>query len=134
MSSQGDDEIGYGKPPVHSRFVKGRSGNPKGRPKGSRNFKTELLAEFEEKIPIREGNRVGRVSKGRALIKTMMAKGLKGDARAAEVLVKWLRDREDPASDVDEALSVDDQALLTGIEARLIARNPPVSKKSGADE
>ena len=39
-----DHDAGYGKPPRHSRFKKGQSGNPKGRPRGSRNFSTDLKA------------------------------------------------------------------------------------------
>ena len=37
-----DYEVGRGKPPVSSRFRKGESGNPKGCPKGTRNFKTDV--------------------------------------------------------------------------------------------
>src|SRR5580704_7516686 len=116
MSKQSDDKVGYGRPPTHTRFVKGRSGNPKGRPKGTKNFQTDLSAEFEETIPIREGSRVRRISKQRALIKTVMSKALKGDTRAAEVLVRWHAiDRADPATENDEALSADNKELLAGI-------------------
>lgn len=48
-------EVGYRKPPRHTRFRKGQSGNPKGRPKGAKNLKTELEEELQEKIVVREG-------------------------------------------------------------------------------
>ena len=47
-----DHDAGYGKPPRHSRFKKGQSGNPKGRPRGSRNFSTDVKATLEEPIRV----------------------------------------------------------------------------------
>ena len=80
-------EVGYGKPPKNTRFKPGRSGNPKGRPKGRKNFQTELLEELHESIAVREGGRRRIVSKQRAMLKTLTAKALQGDARAAALIV-----------------------------------------------
>ena len=46
----GDYEVGYGKPPRHSRFVKGQSGNPRGRPAGAKNFTTLLEEALNEPV------------------------------------------------------------------------------------
>src|SRR5262249_42455656 len=72
-------KIGYGKPPKGTQFKKGTSGNPKGRPKGSLNLSTDLAAELSEQITLREGGRSRRVSKQRALIKSLLSKALQGD-------------------------------------------------------
>ena len=45
-----DDGVGYSKPPRHSRFVKGRSGNPQGRPPGAKNLKTLLNKALNELV------------------------------------------------------------------------------------
>ena len=79
-------EVGYGKPPTHTRFEKGRSGNPRGRPKGARNLETDLAEELGERIRIREDGRDRRVSKQRAMIKALVARAMKGDTRAATAL------------------------------------------------
>lgn len=85
-----DYQVGYGRPPIESRFRKGQSGNPKGRPRGSKNLKTDLREELQQKILVREGDRSIRISKQRALVKTLMAKTLKGDGRAAAILINLI--------------------------------------------
>jgi hypothetical protein len=59
--------VGYGKPPRTTRFQRGRSGNPQGRPKDTRKLATDLAAELGERITVREEGRSRRISKQRAL-------------------------------------------------------------------
>jgi hypothetical protein len=80
-------KVGYRRPPKATQFKRGESGNSKGRPKGSRNLATDLAAELGEPITVREDGRHCRVSKQRALIKSLMAKSLQGDVRAAAALL-----------------------------------------------
>ena len=73
-------EIGYGKPPKHTRFKPGQSGHPSGRPRGQRNFRTAVREALKEKITIREGDRTRTVSKMDAIIQVTFNNALKGDA------------------------------------------------------
>ena len=50
-------EVGYGKPPKDTQFQKGVSGNPRGRPKKSRDFDHELIRESESFMTINENGR-----------------------------------------------------------------------------
>lgn len=106
-----DHKVGYRKPPETSRFKKGRSGNPKGRPKGSLNLATDLTAELGERITVREDGKPRRVSKQRALIKSLLAKALQGDVRAASALLA-LRVRESGEALEGQSQEVDDRELL----------------------
>jgi hypothetical protein len=56
-------KVGFGKPPKAGQFKKGKSGNPRGRPRGSCNLATDLNAELSEQITVREDGRSKRVSK-----------------------------------------------------------------------
>jgi Family of unknown function (DUF5681) len=80
-------KIGYGKPPKATQFKRGVSGNPRGRPKGSLNLATDLAAELGEMITVQEDGQRRRVSKQRALIKTLMKNALKGEVRSSAALL-----------------------------------------------
>jgi hypothetical protein len=107
----GDDDVGYRRPPKATRFKPGQSGNPKGRPKGSANLATDLAAELNEQITVREGGQARRLTKQRALIKSLMAKALQGDVRATTALLA-LYARSIPESPENESAVVGEDELL----------------------
>ena len=81
--------VGYKRPPKDRQFHRGQSGNLNGRPKGVRNFKTDLREELSESISIRERGRDISISKQRALIKRLVASAIEGDARAIATLMSF---------------------------------------------
>jgi hypothetical protein len=90
MASEDEDSsVGYKHPPKHTRFKRGQSGNPKGRPKHVRNLKTEFLEELGEVIRVREGDRELKISKQRAFVKALVSAAIKGDMRATSALVSF---------------------------------------------
>ena len=100
-------DVGYRKPPETTRFKPGKSGNPRGRPKGSANLATDLSAELGEQITVREGGQARRISKQRALIKSLMAKALQGDVRATSaVLGLYAHQNEGQPIEDDELLII----------------------------
>ena len=123
MSEQEEEKVGYRKPPAKTRFKPGQSGNLNGRPKGSVNLKTDLRSELSEKIRIREGERSLKVSTQRAVLKALVAKALKGDARAANVVLTLVGKLFEPEAVAERvpALTADDQAILERFLARRLA-------------
>ncbi len=79
--------IGRGKPPVMHQYQPGQSGNPAGRPKSSKNFKTDFLEEIETKVEITEGGKKQEVTKQRALIIRLINMALSGNLKAAEKVI-----------------------------------------------
>ena len=64
-SSDGTYSVGYGRPPEETRFKPGQSGNPKGRPKGSKNLRTLFAEELRRSVTLKENGKTRRVPKPR---------------------------------------------------------------------
>ena len=82
----GDYAVGYGKPPRQGGFQKGRSGNPRGRPKGSKNFATLLTEALDEKVQVTEDGKRRRVTKRELVVKQLVNKSAAADLRAIKQL------------------------------------------------
>jgi hypothetical protein len=85
------DSGGYRQPPADTRFKKGQSGNPSGRPKKVSSFKADLAAELQEKLVLVENGKQRRVSKQKAFAKTLIAAAIKKDIRAVNALLACMR-------------------------------------------
>jgi hypothetical protein len=81
-------QVGFCKPPLHSRFKPGQSGNPSGRPKNSKNLKTLFHEVLNEQIPLIDGNQSKKVTKAEALIRRLVISALKGDRMSLSTLMR----------------------------------------------
>ncbi len=126
--------VGYCRPPAQYRFAKGQSGNRAGRPKGTKNLKTDLLEEMQEQILVREGNREKKLSKQRAMLKSMTARAIKGDSKAANDLLGWLYrlTHADAVSEPIADLDAEDLAIIEGFSKRVAAK-PTATPKTSDD-
>ena len=131
----GDDlnhyEVGYGKPPKSTQFPKGRSGNPKGRPKGTLNIATVLEQTLGEKVVINENGRRKTISKLQAAVTQLANKAASGELKALQLLSALVRYAEEravktaPSSSVCEEL---DERVVFGILERMGAATTEVQE------
>ncbi len=81
-------EVGYARPPQYTRFRKGQSGNPKGRPKGVQSFARLARQAFNEKIAIKENGERRIITKLQAALKQLANKAASGDAAAIREMLR----------------------------------------------
>lgn len=115
-----DKGTGYKRPPIASRWKKGQSGNPSGRKPGTLNLRTDLMAELKEVIQINEGGSARRITKQRALLKSLAARGIQGDARAANLILGLIARLLEPdqQSPIPEEMGGEDKAILDAYLAK----------------
>src|ERR1700747_826493 len=93
--SKRDSAVGRGKPPVHTRFKKGQSGNPRGpRPK---NLPALLVEALDEPVPARMSGEHRQITKREAVVTQLVNKSAAADLRAIKMLVDMLKDAEKKA-------------------------------------
>jgi hypothetical protein len=134
--------VGYGRPPKHTQFAKGKSGNPKGRGKGVRNFATEIQEELNARVPITENGIRKKITKRKAIAKQLVNKAAAGDPKSIPVLLNEARQHEAgsaTASGADVLCRPEDQLVMATIVKRIreaeVAEvtTPDASLNSSAD-
>ena len=94
--------VGYRRPPQHTRFKRGQSGNPRGRHKGTRSLSSLLEKMFFERVTIREGDRARCLPIIEVVLRNILARASKGDPRATGALLhlmKFLSEDEPPKNE-----------------------------------
>ena len=126
--------VGYGKPPQHSRFQPGKSGNPAGRPKGLRNFKTDVERMLKRLVKIKEGGRDRNVSTQEASLMRLREKALRGEPRGLDKVVELASryNNEEANGVIMQELEPDDREILDDFKKEVLAEaqasNAPPSR------
>ncbi len=84
-------DVGYGKPPLHTRFCKGQSGNPKGRGKGTKNFATIFMKAMSQPVTINENGKRKEISKLAAAVTQLANDAARGDKKSIQLAFALLQ-------------------------------------------
>jgi hypothetical protein len=147
VSAAPDDEpIGYKRPPRKHQFQPGRSGNPRGRPKGAKGLRQILQGEFSQRMQIMEGDKPLKVSKLQLIVKRELEKAMAGNQRAIEHVISlniqmFGLGTDEPKE--EEELTLGEQLYIEAIMKRLgpssdeeagHAADPDIAGSDGAED
>ncbi len=129
-------EVGYGRPPRHTRFTKGHSGNPNGRPKRQDDL-TRLLKQISaRRVSVRQHGRTDRMTTNEVVLMTLARDAMKGDPQARRLWIELMRHVEAtiPASEPapNEPLTESDEAIIERHNAKVITRH--MSRRGDASD
>jgi hypothetical protein len=113
-------KVGYKRPPSHSQFQPGVSGNPRGRRKRYLNVKEEIQQVYLRKMTVQDGLRKQNISKIVLLFNRLLNDGLKGDRRAALAAAKMAT--QFGVYEMSEKKFVPDFSTLTNEEREICIR------------
>jgi Family of unknown function (DUF5681) len=106
--------VGKGRPPAHTRFKPGISGNPSGRPKGSHGFKADLLRELAEQTEVGDAGERATVTKQRAIVMALLREAMHGDLRAIDTVIRaCLAGSDDDVG--EQAQAPEDRAIIAAV-------------------
>ena len=121
VHTENDYKTGYKNPPFHTRFQKGVLGNPRGRPKTSRNTATIFNDESDTRITVTENGKTLRMTKRELVMKGLVNKAAKGEAKAVTTYLK-LDERYRPADPKDIAHATTQGKFLLEEDALILAQ------------
>jgi len=115
-----EERIGYGRPPLATRFRPGQSGNPRGRAKGSRNLSTIVNAALNEPVIVTENGRRRSITKLEAAIKQLVNRAAAGEARATRQAIELAQANESRTAEPDvERIDEADAIVMAELQRRL---------------
>ena len=121
----GEERVGFRRPPVSTRFRPGSSGNPRGRPKKSRDLGAIVARAFGEDVVVIENGVRTRMTKLEATVKQFVNKAAKGDHNAAKFLLQLHPEiRRAAAEHEPEELSEGDALVVADLVRRLAGSAP----------
>jgi hypothetical protein len=125
--------VGYRRPPSHTRFRPGKSGNPKGRPKNSRNLRTIIQDALTARIVLRQGQGKRSISKLEGIVLRQVEGALKGNDKAALATLKMAAQvglLEGPESEIETAaLSASEKEMVEELLSRKGVRKPKSKRR-----
>jgi hypothetical protein len=126
-----DDEVGYGKPPKHTRFKKGQSGSASGRPNGARNLNTAIAKVMKTKVTVRKGTRTLEMFAVDAIANRLLQRALEGDLKALKGLIEHggLSDAFADAVQRSTPFAPEDLEIVQAACARQKPDDPPDSER-----
>jgi Family of unknown function (DUF5681) len=122
-------EVGYGRPPRAHQFKPGRSGNPRGRPRGAKNEATILRDLLDRKIEVRQGGRSRKITVFEAILMRFTEDALKGNTKSASFLLSRHAGIEAGELRPGNDMSDDDRKVLDAFARRFEAQPRHKGKK-----
>ena len=114
-------DVGYGKPPKQSRFQPGKSGNPRGRPKGSKNLASVVLCEARKPVRVNGPRGARTVTKVEATVMQLANQSAQGDLPSQRQFLTLIKDSEETLSTEQSAgpAHESDQTVMQSILRRM---------------
>jgi hypothetical protein len=119
MASQRNYAVGYGKPPKHSRWQKGQSGNPKGRPRRNRDVSALIATLLDQRIVVRKGKTTKRMRRLDHLLDRIFENALAGDPRLIRMLLDEAHKSETRREKQEPHFEAADREVIAAVLKRL---------------
>jgi hypothetical protein len=131
-----DDDIArQRRPPPKGQFRPGQSGNPKGRPKGSRNIRTYVVKLLDAKIPVIEGGKTKKISRAEAIAIQYVNLAAKRDPKSLAAVLNMTREFDDAIKEgrPNALMRLEDEEVMQEMISRIRTGDPALAAEAASD-